>query len=69
MCAMAKNGISMHMRVSVRPSEIFSSLVYGPSLVMTPAATRMETPRACQNEKKRIPLTHRNFGTGLRVET
>ena len=35
---------------------------------MTRAATRMETPMDCQKEKNRIPLTQRNFGTGLCVK-
>jgi hypothetical protein len=56
----------MHMRVSVSPSEMCSLSVYGPSLVMTPAATRIEMARDCQNEKNRIPLTQRNFGIGLK---
>lgn len=28
-------------------------------------ATRNEIKRPCQNEKKRIALTHKNFGMGL----
>jgi len=32
---------------------------------MTRAATRAEIATDCQKEKKRIPLTHKNFGTGL----
>lgn len=36
---------------------------------MAPAATRMEMPMACQKEKKRMPLTQRNFGTGLGRES
>ena len=39
--------------------------VYGPSLVIAPTATRVEIAIDCQNEKKRIPFTQRNFGTGL----
>jgi hypothetical protein len=31
---------------------------------MTWVATRMEIPIDCQKEKKRIPFTQRNFGTG-----
>lgn len=32
---------------------------------MMPVATRIATPRPCQKEKKMIPLTQRNLGTGL----
>lgn len=32
---------------------------------MTPTATRKEMPMDCQKEKKRMPLTQRNLGTGL----
>lgn len=65
MCAKAKNGISRQMSVSVSPREICSLSVYGPSFLMAPAATRREMPVDCQKEKKRIPLTQRNLGTGL----
>jgi hypothetical protein len=63
---MAKKGISRHMSVSVRPNEMCSLSVYGPNFVITPAATRMEMASDCQNEKKRMPLTQRNFGMGLK---
>lgn len=33
--------------------------------LIIPAATRAETVIACQNEKKRMPLTQRNLGIGL----
>lgn len=65
MCAMAKRGISMQMRVSVRPSDMCSASVYGPNFRIIPAATKIEMAIDCQKEKKRIPFTHRNFGTGL----
>lgn len=55
----------MQMSRSLSPTETFSGLVYGPRRVMTPAATSAEMPTDCQKEKKRIPLTQRNFGTGL----
>ena len=55
----------MQMRVSLRPTEMCTESIYGPSLVMTLAATRMEMTKDCQNEKKRMPFTQRNFGTGL----
>ena len=55
----------MQMRVSLSPTEMCSGSVYGPNLVMTSAATRIEMPMDCQNEKKRMPFTQRNFGTGL----
>jgi hypothetical protein len=67
MCAKANIGISTHMRVSVSPTDICSASAYGPSLEMAPAATRMEIAIDCQNEKNKMPLTHRNFGTGLLI--
>ena len=42
-----------------------SESVYGPRWLIAPPATRMEMKRDCQKEKKRIPLTQRNLGTGL----
>ena len=68
MWAKAKKGISMQMRRLLRPADTCSGSVYGPSLAMTPAATRMEIPMDCQKEKNKIPLTQRNFGTGLCVK-
>jgi len=55
----------MQIRRSLSPTETFSGLVYGPRREMIFAATRAEIATDCQKEKKRIPLTQRNFGTGL----
>lgn len=62
---MAKKGISRQMRVSVRPRDMCSASVYGPSLIIAPAATRIDINNDCQNEKNRMPLTQRNLGIGL----
>ena len=58
-------GISKQMRRSLRAVEMASVSVYGPRWVMTPEEARMETRTDCQKEKKRMPLTHMNLGTGL----
>ena|ERR1700722_9351713 len=63
---MAKSGISAQMRRSVILREISEGEVSGPREVIAPAATRMDTNIDCQKEKKRIPLTQRNLGIGLR---
>lgn len=55
----------MQISRSVSPTETFSGWVYGPRWVIILVATRVEMTTDCQNEKKRIPFTQRNLGTGL----